>query len=245
MTSILFYGILLMILLVMTANANMSPSYPEPGTVWTSGKEYEITWEEDNAEPTMNATWKNFRIDLMTGEDMDQTLLTNIAENVKGESLKYKYTVPEVTPHAPIYFLMFTSDDGEFAWSTRFAIVSEDGKQQVPEHSSQPSGEKIPWGVGKLTSSNDTSPSNKGAELVSVTSNVIKSAIAPSDNHQVSKSAVMQSQSASPPSYVASAHKENASASINKFISKAGSQHLASFTIVGAFISSVVGLFLF
>lgn len=45
----------------------------------------------------------------MTGEDDDQILLTNIAENVKGDAMKYKYTVPEVAPHSPIYFLMFTS----------------------------------------------------------------------------------------------------------------------------------------
>jgi hypothetical protein len=44
MTSVMFYGILLMATLVMMVKANMSPSNPEPGTVWTSGKEYEITW---------------------------------------------------------------------------------------------------------------------------------------------------------------------------------------------------------
>jgi hypothetical protein len=50
-----------------------------------------------------------FDPDLMTGEDMDQVVLTNIAENVNSDAMKYKYTVPEVAPHAPIYFLMFTS----------------------------------------------------------------------------------------------------------------------------------------
>jgi hypothetical protein len=36
--------------------------------------------------------------------------------------MKYKYTVPEVAPHAPIYFLMFTS--GKWSESLRRFLVS-------------------------------------------------------------------------------------------------------------------------
>lgn len=25
-------------------SANMAPNYPEPGTIWKAGQEYEITW---------------------------------------------------------------------------------------------------------------------------------------------------------------------------------------------------------
>ncbi|SAM01728.1 hypothetical protein [Absidia glauca] len=258
MTSVMFYGILLMATLVMMVKANMSPSNPEPGTVWTSGKEYEITWgkvreeEEDNTEPAMNASWKNFRIDLMTGEDMDQVVLTNIAENVNSDAMKYKYTVPEVAPHAPIYFLMFTSEDGEFAWSTRFAIVGQDGKQETPENSSQPSGEKIPWGVGKLVSGSTPSTSEDDeivAESLASASSA-PSVRASAESHPLSSSAAMPSASLSnsvhaSPSAISSVRKGDASVSVSKPMSDATSQHLASFTIVGAFVSSVVGLFLF
>ncbi|CAO3591393.1 unnamed protein product [Absidia cylindrospora] len=229
--------------MVMVVKANMSPSYPEPGSVWTAGKEYEITWEEDNTEPTINATWKNFRIDLMSGEDLDQEKLTTIAENVKGDALKHKYTVPEVAPHAPIYFLMFTSDNGEYAWSSRFAIVGQDGKQEVPENSVQPTGEKIPWGVGKLVT---------GDAAASLASSPSSSADAKKNNPSASPSAVSlaskpasvsqsntRSASASP-----SAHKGNAKPEEKKLMSDATIQSVGSFTMVGAFVSSIVALIL-
>ncbi|ORY91186.1 hypothetical protein BCR43DRAFT_498666 [Syncephalastrum racemosum] len=140
---------------LQTAHANMAPSYPEPGTVWTAGKEYEILWEDDGVKPDMKK-WKNFKIDLMTGDNNDQKFLTNIASNITSpKPMSLKYTAPDVEPHAPIYFLMFTNEDGESAWTTRFAIVGTDGKQEQPAHATQPQGEKIPWGVGKLLSSGD------------------------------------------------------------------------------------------
>ncbi|CAO3617051.1 unnamed protein product [Cunninghamella blakesleeana] len=135
----------------MMVNANMAPSYPEPGTVWEEGKEYEVVWDNDSNEPNLSESWNNFRIDLMTGDDDKQIFITNVASNLTGTALKYKYSVPSVEPHAPVYFLMFTSETGENAWTTRFAIVGQDGKQDVPENAIQPNGAKIPWGVGKLS----------------------------------------------------------------------------------------------
>ncbi|KAG0164182.1 hypothetical protein DFQ28_002526 [Apophysomyces sp. BC1034] len=121
--------------------ATLSPSIPEPGTVWTAGEEYEITWEEDQMKPSIAEGWKKFKIDLMTGEDEDQILLTNVASNLKGSgSMSYTWKVPDVSPHAPIYFLMFTSDKGENAWTTRFSIVNEDNQQEEPEKPTQPNG---------------------------------------------------------------------------------------------------------
>ncbi|KAI9499669.1 hypothetical protein BDB00DRAFT_12032 [Zychaea mexicana] len=134
------------------ANAALAPSYPEPGTVWTVGQEYDITWEDDGAKPSMKKGWKNFKIDLMTGDNMDQIFLTNVASNLSAAAgpPSFKYKAPSVEPYSPIYFFMFTNEDGENAWTTRFAIVGEDGKQEPPTNLKQPSGEKIPWGVGKL-----------------------------------------------------------------------------------------------
>ncbi|ORZ23546.1 hypothetical protein BCR42DRAFT_433207 [Absidia repens] len=227
----------------------MSPSYPEPGSVWTAGKEYEITWEEDNTEPTINATWKNFRIDLMSGEDLDQQKLTTIAENVKGNALKHKYTAPEVAPHAPIYFLMFTSDNGEYAWSSRFAIVGQDGKQEVPENSAQPSGEKIPWGVGKLVSGDDaaamaSSPS-ASADAGKSNPSASPSASAASMASKPASASQSNARSASAsPSSPATAHKGNAKPEEKKLTADATIQSVGSFTMVGALVSSIVALFL-
>ncbi|CAO3591242.1 unnamed protein product [Absidia cylindrospora] len=256
MTCSIFFALMLVSMMVMVVKANMSPSYPEPGSVWTAGKEYEITWEEDNTEPTINSTWKNFRIDLMTGEDLDQQLLTNIAENVKGDAMKYKYTAPEVAPHAPIYFLMFTSDNGENAWSTRFAIVGQDEKQEVPENSAQPNGEKIPWGTGKLVTdvSSASSSSSEGSANVVDKSNAsappsTATPSAPANhgsksmNTACASASNAHSASASPSN--ASARKGNISASQKKQTSDAISHTSVAFPLVGAFISSTVGWLLF
>ncbi|KAI8069284.1 hypothetical protein BC940DRAFT_298357 [Gongronella butleri] len=143
-------GLLCLTSLVTLTRANMAPSYPEPGTVWKENQEYEIQWNDDAAKPSMADTWKNFRIDLMTGEDENQVTLGTVAENVNPADKKIKIKAPVVEPHAPIYFFMFSNDQGEFAWTTRFAIVGADGKQKAPEKSVQPNGQKIPWGVGKL-----------------------------------------------------------------------------------------------
>ncbi|KAI9275692.1 hypothetical protein BDA99DRAFT_194091 [Phascolomyces articulosus] len=149
--SFITFGLSLILLSHLT-KAALAPSYPEPGTVWTVGKEYDITWEEDGAKPSMKKGWKNFKIDLMTGDNMDQVFLTNVASNLSAASgsTTFKYTAPNVSPYSPIYFFMFTNEEGENAWTTRFAIVGEDGKQEAPANQKQPNGEKIPWGVGKL-----------------------------------------------------------------------------------------------
>ncbi|KAI8085139.1 Ser-Thr-rich glycosyl-phosphatidyl-inositol-anchored membrane family-domain-containing protein [Halteromyces radiatus] len=237
MVSSLSYGLMLMGMMTMMVNANMSPSNPEPGTVWTVGKEYEITWEEDNTEPPMNATWKTFRIDLMTGEDNDQVLLTTIAENVKGNAMTYKYTAPDVTPHAPIYFLMFTNESGENAWSSRFAIVGQDGKQEVPEKSVQPNGEKIPWGVGKLVAGNVA-----GAAVSSAADTSSAAATASAKPTSMSSGPRSDSPASAVPSSNA-AHKANINSQKNRKSNDASQTMFAS--SIGAILSIAIILSFF
>lgn len=56
------------------------------------------------------------------------------------------------------------------AWTTRFGITGEDGKLEKPEHSVQPDGAKIPWGVGKLTGNSDNpTPSSSSNATYSLT----------------------------------------------------------------------------
>ncbi|RCI01943.1 hypothetical protein CU098_007126 [Rhizopus stolonifer] len=129
--------------------ANMAPNYPEPGTVWKTGKQYTITWFDDKQSPHMKKSWKNFKIDFMTGDNDNQKFLQNVATNLDASKTNsFNWTAPEVEPHASVYFLMFTN--GENAWTTRFGITGPEGKLDKPEHSTQPDGASIPWGVGKL-----------------------------------------------------------------------------------------------
>ncbi|CAO3678631.1 hypothetical protein G6F70_007195 [Rhizopus microsporus] len=130
-------------------HADMAPSYPEPGTVWKAGHQYEIVWEDDH-HGSMNA-WKKFRIDFMTGDNDHQRFLMNVARNLDAtKTTSFNWTAPTVSPAAPIYFFMFTNDKGENAWTTRFGITGEDGKLAKPQYTTQPDGSKIPWGVGKI-----------------------------------------------------------------------------------------------
>ncbi|CAO3631386.1 unnamed protein product [Mucor hiemalis] len=87
----------------------------------------------------------------MTGDNNNQKFLTNVAKDLDGSSLSsFNWTAPEVEPHAAVYFLMFTNEKGQNAWTTRFGITGDDGKLVKPENAAQPDGAKIPWGVGKI-----------------------------------------------------------------------------------------------
>ncbi|KAI8340094.1 hypothetical protein BC941DRAFT_240279 [Chlamydoabsidia padenii] len=157
------------------ADASMAPSYPSPGTVWKSGQQYDILWADDGASPSIASGWKDFKIDFMTGDNNQQVFLSNVASNLDGTKItKYTWTAPEVKPNAAIYFFMFTNGAGQSAWTTRFGITGADGQLATPEHATQPTGEKIPWGVGALASggssvaANSTSPAPSSSAPVSV-----------------------------------------------------------------------------
>ncbi|KAG1148806.1 hypothetical protein G6F37_000953 [Rhizopus arrhizus] len=149
--------VLLTISLIYHAKANMAPSYPEPGTVWRSGEQYKIVWYDDKNLPSTSSEWRKFKIDFMTGENNRQKFLKNVAfglDATKSNSLSW--IAPEVEPHAPIYFFMFTNEKGDRTWTTRFSIVGSDGKLDAAEHDTQPDGTKVPWGVGKIVPKGNT-----------------------------------------------------------------------------------------
>ncbi|KAJ8661545.1 hypothetical protein O0I10_002812 [Lichtheimia ornata] len=153
----------------------MAPSYPDPGAIWTAGKQYQILWGDDGKSPSVNESWTNFKIDFMTGDNANQTFLTNVAKDLDGsKTTSYTWTAPHVDPYSAIYFFMFTNAAGETAWTTRFGIVAKDGDTLVPEQEkTQSTGEKIPWGNGKLVDNNTNTATN-----ASTTSSTASSATA-------------------------------------------------------------------
>ncbi|KAG2198165.1 hypothetical protein INT46_002577 [Mucor plumbeus] len=99
----------------------------------------------------MERSWNKFKIDFMTGDNNSQRFLKNVARDLDAKSIKsFNWTAPDVEPHSAVYFLMFTNEKGENAWTTRFGITGPDGKLVSPENAVQPDGDKIPWGVGRL-----------------------------------------------------------------------------------------------
>ncbi|KAI8641740.1 hypothetical protein BD408DRAFT_318193, partial [Parasitella parasitica] len=146
-----------LILAFASVEAAVSPTYPSPGTIQIEGQSYDITW--------------NF----MTGSNDVQTKLETVATNVSASALKYTFVTPQVTPNSAIYFFMFTSSDGVASWTTRFGIAGADGKLTKETESTQPNGDAIPWGTGKLI----TSSSATGATDVAVS--VASSSVVDSD----------------------------------------------------------------
>ncbi|KAG2230106.1 hypothetical protein INT48_002460 [Thamnidium elegans] len=139
----------------VAVEAAVAPTYPFPGTIQTEGQSYDITW--------------NF----MTGSNDVQSVLSTVATDVDPAALKYTFVTPQVSPHAAVYFFMFTGSDGDVAWATRFGIVGADGKLEAEEKKTQSDGSKIPWGIGKLlsvdsssssSSNNTTAPATPSAE---------------------------------------------------------------------------------
>ncbi|KAI8390218.1 hypothetical protein BD560DRAFT_361963 [Blakeslea trispora] len=131
--------------------ADMAPSYPEPGTIWTTGQEYKIVWFDDRQQPHMKKTWTNFAIDFMTGDNANQKFLQNVAKGLNAmNTTSFKWTAPKVEPYAPIYFFRFTNDKGDVNWTTRFGIADPEGQMEKPAYSKQPNGDEIPWGIGKI-----------------------------------------------------------------------------------------------
>ncbi|KAG1463180.1 hypothetical protein G6F56_005342 [Rhizopus delemar] len=102
--------------------------------------------------------WSKFKIDFMTGDNHNQKFLKNVAANLDATSnvSSLHWVAPQVEPNAAIYFFMFTNEKGEHAWTTRFGITGLDGKLSPPQHDTQPDGKKIPWGVGKLLKSGNS-----------------------------------------------------------------------------------------
>ncbi|GAB5588546.1 hypothetical protein Unana1_03446 [Umbelopsis nana] len=144
--------------LATAVSANMAPSTPAPGTIWTIGQPGLIQWANDATTPSIATAWKSFKIDFMTGDNANQVFLENVATGLDGTAATtYNWTCPNVDVHSAIYFFMFTSltDPTQMAWTTRFAIVGADGVQTAPANAAQPDGSKlngkdIPWGVGHV-----------------------------------------------------------------------------------------------
>ncbi|ORZ10866.1 hypothetical protein BCR42DRAFT_422217 [Absidia repens] len=223
------------------ADASMAPSYPSPGTVWKSGQQYDILWADDNAAPSIASGWKDFKIDFMTGDNSQQVFLSNVASNLDGTKIsKFTWTAPEVKPNAAVYFFMF-SNGKDSAWTTRFGITGADGVLAEPEHATQPTGEKIPWGTGALASGggNSTASGNSTQSAVSSSASAAASgaasspAVSAASDASSSVAASSSASGASGASAAGSSSSASAAASSDKAENGAGSlaRPLAGFAI--------------
>ncbi|KAG7096898.1 hypothetical protein E1B28_004304 [Marasmius oreades] len=143
------YTIFLLFVAILVAG-DFIPTAPGPGDSYAAGGHCVIKWDAGD--------WKNMTIMLMSGSNTDMHLVTIVASGLDGSdpSLSpFNWTCPEVSPNSVIYFYQFVhgSDIQDLRWTTRFLITSPSGAHTLPEHASQPNGDQIPWGIGKLSAS--------------------------------------------------------------------------------------------
>jgi len=157
----------------LTVLADVTPSEPSPGSVFRAGQTCRLTWQGDTDSTTV---WKDMAIELMSGSNLDMVHVTTVTTNQDGtKDGSFEYTCPEVTPYSAIYFYQFSSSHtANKTWTTRFTIESADGSSTPPANAKQPSGEAIPWGVGKLVDASAAVPppfggSNSTSSLTSST----------------------------------------------------------------------------
>lgn len=114
--------------------------------------------------------------------------------------------------------------DGVASWTTRFGISGPDGKLAKEDNSTQANGDKIPWGVGKLLSSDAAVPvSSSSSSVVPVSSAAPVASDSPAVSSASSSSAPApaaepvtekSSASTSPVAQIAAKGAENAGAMI-------------------------------
>ncbi|KAF5344110.1 hypothetical protein D9758_008898 [Tetrapyrgos nigripes] len=141
---------LFMLISVVAGDTVFTPTAPGPGDVFKAGKDCTIAWKPGN--------WTNVTITLMSGSNTDMNLVAPVAHDIDGSdpSLSpFTWTCPEVDPYSAIYFYQFKNGN-DTTWTTRFTITSPSGSSNTPEHSSQPNGDAIPWGIGSLRNSSTT-----------------------------------------------------------------------------------------
>lgn len=65
---------------------------------------------------------------------------------------------------------MILGSDGVSSWATRFGIITPGGKLEAEPKSTQPNGDKIPWGVGKIVGASAATDNSTASASASASS---------------------------------------------------------------------------
>ncbi|KAF9645808.1 hypothetical protein BDM02DRAFT_3119645 [Thelephora ganbajun] len=148
----------------LLVRADPTPSIPGPGDSYKQGGDCAIEWDVDTT-----GKWTKMQIELKTGNNLAMVPLKVITTVDATKETKYVYPCPKVSPNSAIYFYEFTSTSStEKYWTTRFTITDEKGNSTPPTESTQPNGDKIPWGTGTLVSDGSSSLGSSSSSLSSL-----------------------------------------------------------------------------
>ncbi|KAH7887694.1 hypothetical protein F5I97DRAFT_1862150 [Phlebopus sp. FC_14] len=159
--------ILVGLLVLPHAESAVAPLSPGPGDVYRAGGACFISWNTDQT-----GTWKNMTIELMSGPNLNQSIVSTVVYGLDGTSASnHDWTCPYVSPYSNIYFYRFSNgmDRDHAAWTTRFTIESSSGVATPPEYSRQPDGAHVPWGNGHVVAhpTSAKAPSKLGLDSAS------------------------------------------------------------------------------
>lgn len=150
----------------LLVRADPNPIVPGPGDSYKEGGNCIIQWQPDTT-----GQWTNMQIVLKTGDNFDMVPLMTVTTIDGTKQSQYTYPCPNVSPNSAIYFYEFnTASSTEKYWTTRFTITDQNGNSTPPDQTTQPNGDKIPWGTGNLLSNGTSSsvpPSSNPSSLSS------------------------------------------------------------------------------
>ncbi|KAH7910467.1 hypothetical protein BJ138DRAFT_1008718 [Hygrophoropsis aurantiaca] len=155
--------------LAILVRADPDPTNPGPGDVFIEGQTCSVGWDVDTT-----GVWKSMSIELKTGDNFNMVYLTTVGvvDGTDPTKTTFSYPCPQVSPHSPIYFYQFSSPAStDNLWTGRFTITDNANDIIAPTQSTQPDGENIPWGTGKLVNASASSsiPPPIGGTSVSAT----------------------------------------------------------------------------
>jgi len=146
--------------------ADPNPTVPGPGDSYKQGGNCLIGWDADTT-----GKWTDMLIQLMTGDNFNMVPLKAITTIDATKQTQFTYTCPTVSPNSAIYFYQFSSNSStQKYWATRFTITDAQGNSTPPTQTTQPNGDKIPWGTGSLVNDNSSLPVSSSSGLPSYSS---------------------------------------------------------------------------
>ncbi|KAL7415557.1 hypothetical protein BDY24DRAFT_433593 [Mrakia frigida] len=256
LSSFLASAVVLALSAVVVVQAAPEPSEPSGATSAAVGSSLTTTWAADTT-----GSWTDTTIRLMSGNNFNFQLVTPIATGIDATTLtSYTFEVPDVTPNAQIYFLLFNptnaTDYSLATYTTRFLITAADGSSTEPANATQPLSDgvtpdttttpAVPWGVGTLASaysvttpSNNTAGSSDSASssaVVESSSSTIEAAASSTAEVASSTAAATRSSAAASASASAAAASTTTAASGAEKVLLGGGGRGA-----GAFVVGVVG----
>jgi len=194
----------------LLVRADPTPIVPGPGDSYKEGGTCLIQWDPDTT-----GEWTDMLIELKTGDNYNMVPLQAITTIDGTKQTRFTYTCPFVYPNSAIYFYEFSSNSSTTKyWTTRFTITDQEGNSTPPTETTQPNGDKIPWGKGSLINAGSSLPVSSSSGLSSLPSRSSSGLPGSSSRISISSSSSHSSSTGSPTPTQTGSTQRNSNAGI-------------------------------